>query len=240
MGNEITTSTGHWDLIQRQSKAFLESGFLPAHIKNIAQAITIAWKGHELGIPPLQAFSSITVISGKPCLSAELMLALIYQRVKGAKVTFKTPPDKQSQECTVEIQRPDGEPQAFRFSIDDAKRAGLLGKPNSAWEKYPASMLRARAVSAAARAVCPDAIMGCYTSEEMGAEPIDIEEAVVVTAPPTESPEPPDSAKRAFPLPSKELHPSLAQTMSPEEKAAMELDKLQDQLVQKRKNADRR
>jgi hypothetical protein len=172
-----------WILIQKQCQAFLQSGFLPNHVKTMAQAITIAWKGHELGIPPLQAFSSITVINGKPCLSSELMLALIYSRVKGAKVTFKTPPEKQSQECTIEMQRPGGDPQVFRFSMDDAKRAGLLGKPNSAWEKYAQSMLRARAISAGARAVFPDAIMGCYTPEEMGAEPIEIEAEISTPKP---------------------------------------------------------
>lgn len=189
MANEVVQTTNNWELIQRQCRAFIDSGFLPNHIKSISQAITIAWKGHELGVPPLQAFSSITVINGKPCLSAELMLALIYTRVKGAKITFLTPPDKQNQECVVAMQRPDGATQTFRFSLEDAKRAGLQG---NAWAKYPASMLRARAISAGARAVFPDAIMGCYTPEEMGAEPIDVDPIVAVEAtPPKEELVPP-------------------------------------------------
>lgn len=177
--NLPTVTTDQWEIIQRQCTAFIKSGFLPNHIKTPEQAITIAWKGHELGIPPLQSFSSISVINGKPCLSAELMLALIYSRCKGAKITFLTAPDKQSQECTVAMQRPEGERQEFRFSIEDAKRAGLV-KPGGAWEKYPAALLRARAVSAGARAVFPDCIMGCYTPEEMGADVIDVVEAVDV------------------------------------------------------------
>lgn len=174
MTENLPSTTGpkdQWVLLQRQSKAFLESGFLPSHIKTLAQAITIAWKGYELGVPPLQSFSSITVIKGKPCLSSELMLALIYQRVKGANVTFVTAPDKQATECEIEMQRPGGKPQSFRFTIEDARKAGIITS-NSAWEKYPAAMLRARAISAGARAVFPDAIMGCYTPEELGGEPI--------------------------------------------------------------------
>lgn len=190
MANDLVPQNiNNWELIQRQCKAFIDSGFLPSHINNnIAKAVTIAWKGHELGIPPLQAFSSITVINGKPCLSAELMLALIYTRIKGAKITFTTPPEKQNEECVVAMQRPDGSPQTFRFSLKDAERAGLI-KPGGAWQKYPASMLRARAISAGARAVFPDAIMGCYTPEEMGAEPIDVEPIAVeaeVEKPPQE------------------------------------------------------
>lgn len=175
------SSHSEWDVIQRQCRAFIASGFLPEHITRgvppdiaMARAVTIAWKGKELGVPPLQAFSSITVIGGKPCLSAELMLALIYQRVKGAKITFKTPPENQSHECVVEMQRPGGDPQLFRFNMEDAKAAQLI-KPNGAWTKYPAAMLRARAVSAGARAVFPDCIMGCYTPEELGGEVIDLD-----------------------------------------------------------------
>lgn len=166
-----------WVLLQKQCNAFIQSGFLPDHIaKNckspqeaIARAVTIAWKGRELGIPPLQAFSSIGVINGKPCLSAELMLALCYQRVPGFAATFSTPPERQNVECTLTLQRKNGQPQAFRFTIEDAQRAGVV-RPNSPWTKFPAAMLRARAISAACRAVCPDAIMGCYTPEEMGGE----------------------------------------------------------------------
>ena len=172
-----TPSTIEWELLQRQCRAFVGSGFLPDHItKNctpdqaMAKALTIAWKGRELGVPPMQAFASITVIGGKPCLGAELMLALIYQRVPGAKVTFLS---TTNQEAEIEMQRPGGKPQKFKFTMADANAAQLGGK--DVWKKYPAAMLRARVISAAARAVFPDCIMGCYTPEEMGAEVIDVE-----------------------------------------------------------------
>lgn len=175
----LSPDMAQWELIQRQCKAFIDSGFLPRHITSIAQAITIAWKGRELGIPPLQAFSSISVINGKPCLSSELMLALIYQRVKGAKITFVTPPEKVNEYCDLTMQRPGGDLMTFRFTIEDAKRAGIM-KPGGAWDKYPAALLRARCISAGARAVFPDAIMGCYTPEEMGEERVEEDEGVTV------------------------------------------------------------
>jgi len=180
----VINSKDQWVLLQKQCKAFIASGFLPDHVTKgasadqaMAKAITIAMKGRELGIPPLQAFSSISVIRGRPCLSSELMLALIYQRIPGAKVTFVTPTERHHLECVVTMQRPGGAEQKFSFTIEDAKAAGLLGKADSAWEKYPKAMLRARAVSAGARAVFPDAIMGCYTPEEMGADIVDVEAA---------------------------------------------------------------
>ena len=50
--------------------------------------------------------------------------------------------------------------------MERAKRAGLLGNPS--WQKYPAAMLRARAISEAARAWANDALYGfIYTPEEI-------------------------------------------------------------------------
>lgn len=188
---QVNTSEAvqHWQLLQRQCKAFLESGYLPSHIKTLAQALVICWKGHELGIPPLQAFSSISIVKGKPCLSSELMLALIYSRLPGAKVTFTK---STNLECSVTMQRPHGEPQTFGFTMEDAKRAGIVVS-DGAWAKYPAAMLRARAISAGARAVFPDSIMGCFTPEEMGSDIIELEPEDAVTmkaAPVNEDAEP--------------------------------------------------
>ena len=161
--------TETWCLLQRQCRAFLESNLLPQSVQSLAQAVTVAWKGKELGIAPLQALSSITIINGKPCLSSELILALAYKNIPGMQVTYTTPPEKQNTECSVEIQRPGGKPQTFLFTIKDAERAGIY---KNAWLKYPAAMLRARVISAAVRAVCPDAVLSCYTPEEMGQDEI--------------------------------------------------------------------
>lgn len=218
----VSPNRDEWETLQRQCIAFIDSGFLPDHITRegtgkqaVAKALTIAWKGRELGIPPLQAFSSITVIKGKPCLSSELMLALIYQRVPGAKVTFRTPPDKQKTECTVEMQRPGGDAMQFRFTIEDAKTAKVefvsqKGQP-TAWTKYPAAMLRARAISAGARAVFPDAILGCYTPEELGGEVI---EAEVIEETPAAAVAAAINSPPAAPAPKAEPSPSSAPTNS--------------------------
>jgi hypothetical protein len=181
----IINQNEQFTVLQRQCIAFIASGFLPSHITQgvdsqvaLAKALTIAIKGRELGIPPMQAFSSISVIKGKPCLSSELMLALCYQRVKGFGCRYATTPDRAHLEATIFMWRGGQDPQEFRFTIEDAKTAGLV-LPNSAWIKYPPAMLRARVVSAGARVVCPDAIMGCYTPEEMGATVIvDVEDSI--------------------------------------------------------------
>jgi hypothetical protein len=59
----------------------------------------------------------------------------------------------------------------FTYSIEDAKRAGLV-KQGSSWEKYPANMLFARAISSGVRVYCPDVFNGnlVYVPEELGAQ----------------------------------------------------------------------
>ena len=53
------------------------------------------------------------------------------------------------------------------FTIDDAKKAGLLG--NQTWAKYPQHMVYWRALAGGARKHCPDAIAGSfkYLAEEL-------------------------------------------------------------------------
>lgn len=144
----------------------IKSGLLPTSIKLPEQAMIIMLKGRELGIPPMQAFSSIAVVNGKPTMSAELMLSKIYQAVPGAIVDYVSTNEI---ECVINAKRPGGKVARFSFSLEDAKRAGLLNK--GTWAAYPAAMLRARCISAMARAMFPDALSGVvYTAEELGAE----------------------------------------------------------------------
>lgn len=154
----------------------VKSGFLPTSIKTPEQAMVILLKGRELGIPPMQAFSSIAVINGKPAMSAELMLSLIYRNIPGFVVDFVT---TTATECVIEAQRPGGIKTRFSFTMEDAKRANLAGK--GPWLTYPAAMLRARCITAMARAMAPDALSGVvYTPEELGAE-VDEDGGVIET-----------------------------------------------------------
>lgn len=144
----------------------VKSGLLPSSIKTAEQACIIALKGRELGIPPMVAFAQISVINGKPCMSAELMLSQIYKTNPAAVINFLKNDNK---ECVIEASRKHSRTSTWSFTLEDAQNAGLLGK--QVWKQYPAAMLRARAISAMARAVFPDALNGVsYTPEELGAE----------------------------------------------------------------------
>lgn len=159
-------SEGEWTILKEIATMAVKSGLLPRAVDTAEKAIIIALKGREIGIPAMQAFSHIHVVDGKPGFSAELQLAMIYQNCPRAVVNYSESTEKK---CAVEATRPGHKPTSFSFTIEEARNAGLLNKNN--WKGYPAAMLRARAVSAMARAVFPDSIMGCsHTPEELGAE----------------------------------------------------------------------
>lgn len=153
-------------MLKEMGKMAVDSGFLPNSIRNQTQAVIIMLKARELGIPPMQAFSSIAVVNNRPAISSELMLSLIYKNVTGAIVNVI---ETDANKCVIEAQRPGGKVTRFVWTMEDAKRANLAGKGN--WNTYPAAMLRARCISAMARAMFPDALAGnVYTPEELGAE----------------------------------------------------------------------
>jgi hypothetical protein len=172
-------STGDWQLITDMAKYLVGSGFLPDAVKTPQQAAAIMLKGRELGIPAMQSFSQIHVIKGKPTCSSELMLALIARG--GVTWDWQESSDKVA---GVVFHRHGFADCVGRYTIEEAKKANLLGKDS--WKNYPTNMLRARAISNGARMIAPDLLAGMsYTPEEMGAEvnednqPLEVEATVV-------------------------------------------------------------
>lgn len=129
-------------------------GFIPqAYIGNPGAIAACILTGAELGIAPMQSLRGIHVIEGRPTLSADLMLALAIRA--GVRAQWvETTPDV----ARLRLEREGFEPHQHEFSMADAKRAGLARRQN--WGRYPAAMLRARCLSAALRAWCPDVLGG--------------------------------------------------------------------------------
>jgi len=146
--------------IMFEAKTLVSSGFLPDSIKTPQQAYAIISLGRDLGLQPWNAILGINVIRGKPTLSAQLMLSLIYKSGEAESIEIDSKPDK----CTVIFKRKGQPAHTETFSIAEAKKANLMG--NSGWVKYPQSMCKWRAISFAARTVFPDVISGLYTPEE--------------------------------------------------------------------------
>jgi hypothetical protein len=151
--------------LRKKARVALKSGYLPSTIFTEEQVVTIVRAGEELGIPFMSSLRSISLVDGKITLEAGLMRALVFRRIRDAQIDFI---ECSSEKCIVEMQRPGGKVNRFIYTIDDAKVAGLLKKSN--WQKYPISMLIARASAIGCRAIFPDALIGgsIYDPDEIG------------------------------------------------------------------------
>jgi hypothetical protein len=142
------------------------SGLLPAQYRdrpgNVLYAVEF---GEMLGIRPMAAITGVHVIEGKPSASAALISALVRRAGHRLRVTGN------DEKAVAEIIRSDDPEFVYRaeWNLDRARTAELLGKGN--WKKYPAAMLKARAITEVARDACEEALMGMhYTPEELGAD----------------------------------------------------------------------
>ncbi len=146
---------------------FHQSGLFQ-DIRSAAQAIVKVLKGRELGIPPLEAMTTINIIRGKVALSAQAMAALIKRSQRYRFLVRR----HDEGACHIEFfERANGawEPMGIsQFTIEDARRADVAGGEN--WRRYPRNMLYARALSNGARWYCPDVVSGVYTPDELGME----------------------------------------------------------------------
>lgn len=159
--------------------------------KTKEQALAVILQGAELGIPPMTATRWLYPIEGGLTMSAPCAQALIYRDCPGSKFKIETTETY----CEVTVEIPGREPVTERYTLEDAKRAGLI-KPKSGWEKHPKDHLFANAMRRACTRAAPDVTGGLLAPEEFGIDSnvIDIPPASVKTAPavavPIEQPKP--------------------------------------------------
>jgi hypothetical protein len=118
--------------------------------------------GQAMGLSPAESLYRIDVIQGKPTASAELIAANVRKAGHKLRVTG----DDES--ATAVIIRADDPEFEFKVTRDRAwaQAMGLTSKDN--YKKQPGTMLQWRAITAAARLACPEALYGvAYTPDEM-------------------------------------------------------------------------
>ena len=130
-------------------------------------ALAALMQGRELGIPAIASMRLTHVIEGKLAMHAHLIIGLIHK--SGKATTFK-PTERSATKSTWKGHRKgdsDPEPTIITYTIEDAKRAGLV-RGGSNWEKRPAEMLSKTAGVQLARLLWPDVVGGLYFPEELG------------------------------------------------------------------------
>ncbi len=135
--------------------------FIPQAFRNKPAAITAALlTGQELGFSPMASLRAFHVVKGKVGLNYDAQVGLLKRN--GYEVLWPTTTNEIAE---VSICKNDVELIRLPYTIKDAQRAGLTAKDN--WKAHPASMLRARAVSNAARAVAGEIFCGFYSDDEI-------------------------------------------------------------------------
>lgn len=150
----------------RLAKALSSAGdMVPKHYQGQPEMTMAAIiRGMEVGLNPMQALSSIAVINGRATLWGDALPALVQRAGHHIDVDYEGQGDGLTAVAT--LTRSDGKKVVRRFSLADAKRAQLLGKPGP-WQAYPQRMIAHRARSWAIRDGAADALMGMQVAEEI-------------------------------------------------------------------------
>jgi hypothetical protein len=120
--------------------------------------------GLELGLTPIWSLTNIMVTNGRPSVWGDALLGLVlrHQDCEDVIESFEGEGDQLTAVC--EVQRRGRQPIIRKFSVADAKRAGLHGR--NVHNSYPQRMLQMRARSWACRDGFADALRGLSVIEE--------------------------------------------------------------------------
>lgn len=176
----------------RVSRGVVQSGLAPdALVKGkdddaaASSVAVVIMSGAELGLKPMVALRSFTVINGKPALYGDGLINVVRQ---SGKVTYlRTGCDPRDGKLVgwCEAKRSDtGEDKRVEFSQDDAIKAGLWQSSGSSpWAKYPQRMLAWRAAGWCLRELFGD-VLGGIRDEFEAQEMVEVEHTAIAPPPP--------------------------------------------------------
>lgn len=153
-----------WALMSQQADALARSDIIPrAYQRKPANVLVAALTGRHYGWDVLTAMRNGHVIEGSWGMKPEAMLGLVRQAGHSVKGSMN------ADGATVIGTRADtGDTMTIEFTLDDARRANLLGK--GTWKQYPQMMCYWRAVGILCRVLFSDLTAGVHSAEELGAE----------------------------------------------------------------------
>lgn len=175
MSTELATTTTparglalvSFDDAFRFAKMVAASDFAPKDFRGKPESCLLAIQhGSEIGLSPMQALQNIACINGRPAIWGDAALAVAMASSVCEYVREHIEGDGDQAVAVCEAKRRGYEkPTVARFSMADAKRAGLAGK-SGPWTQYPRRMLQLRARGFALRDAFPDVLKGLVTAEE--------------------------------------------------------------------------
>lgn len=174
VANKSTIEVGGRGLVLRNldemfrfSAGVVKSGLAPSSFKT-PEAVMIAIQyGAEVGLSPMQSLQSLAVINGKPSLYGDALPALAWGSglLESLEETHEGAGDSRQAVCVL-VRKGVLNPIRRTFSVADAKKASLWGKPGP-WSSYPDRMLSMRARAFAFRDGFADVLRGLHVAEEV-------------------------------------------------------------------------
>lgn len=153
--------------IEMLAKIIARSDLAPKDYRGKPENTMVAiMMGQEIGVSPMQAVQGIAVINGRPSVWGDLLLAMCraHPQCQGIDESLEYDNAGNVVAAICRAQR-NGHQHERRFSVDDAKRAGLWTKEGP-WKQYPHRMLQMRARGFCLRDVFADALRGLSCAEE--------------------------------------------------------------------------
>lgn len=124
------------------------------------QAIALFLVAQSEGRHPASAAKEYHIIKGRPSLRADAILARFQSA--GGSVRWG---ERTDASVSATFSHPQGGDVEVRWTLEDAKRAGLAG--GESWKKYPRHLLSARVISEGVRLCYAPVVAGVYTPEEV-------------------------------------------------------------------------
>lgn len=150
----------------RIAKVLAASDLVPKDYKGKPENCLVAMQwGADVGMAGLQALQNIAVINGRPSIWGDAAKAIVLTHPKCDDIIERLEGEGDDMVAVCVVKRKGKEPVEQRFSVADAKKAGLWGKQGP-WQNYPKRMLQMRARGFAIRDAFPDALRGLILAEE--------------------------------------------------------------------------
>ena len=137
---------------------------------NYANCLVALEYANRTGQSPLQVMQSLNVIQGRPSWDSKALIGMINTSGKyDEDLHFTYGKDEKGEiiSCCAWTRNNGDVVEGIPYTMEKAKKEGLLGKNNSFWNKDHVLMLTYRAVSRFASINCPEITLGLYTTEEV-------------------------------------------------------------------------
>jgi hypothetical protein len=170
-----SSATEALDIEMRRAQAISNAvqALPPAYQKQPGAVLLVDQWARSHGVDTLTAIQSVAFVKGRPVVDASM------QRALASRAGYDVEINEGDGWAEVSVTR-NGRTKSARFTMDDAKNAGLLGKDN--WKNYATDMLVARATARCLRRHAPEVVLGISDPDELDS-PMDVLHAAATATP---------------------------------------------------------